>query len=333
MRYNRTNTTATPLLLQAQPWRFFFFWGANMVPMMPSYDKPALSFTAQVALLQQRGLIVEDTAQAESALAGISYYRLSAYWHPFRQRDATGTIRSELIPGTSFFTVLALYEFDRKLRLLVMDALERIEIAIRTAVTYQLGMAYGPFGHENAAHFHPKFDHAEWIRNLRQETTRSSDAFVTHYKTNYTGFPTMPIWMMTELLTLGALSRMYKGMGARDKKVVAAGFDLHPKRVQDWLHVLTSVRNVCAHHSRLWNRELAIRPQAMNEPEWQSPLLPGLDRLFCVLLMLRFLLKQSGNGAAWRDAVNALVSPIAEEPRWRNAMGLSGNWHEHPLWQ
>lgn len=319
--------------MHAQPWRFFFFGGVDMTPVPPPYDKPALSFAEQVALLQKRGLVIDNTAEAEHKLSAISYYRLSAYWYPFRQRDASGVIQSALAPGTSSATVLTLYEFDRKLRLLVMDALERIEIAVRTAVTYQLGKAYGPFGHEERANFHPKFDHAKWIHALRDETSRSSDAFVAHYKANYTGFPAMPIWMTTELITLGALSRMYKGMHGCDKREVAARFNIHPKRLQDWLHVLTYVRNVCAHHSRLWNRELAIRPQAMAEPAWRPPLLPRPDRLYCVLLMLRFLLEQSGNGAAWKEAVNTLLSPIAAEPRWRNAMGLPVNWIEHPLWQ
>lgn len=300
-------------------------------PLSP-FTKPALPFADQVALLQQRGLVIADPLVAEQKLASISYYRLSAYWYPFRLRDAAGLQLSQFEPGTTFESVLALYEFDRELRLLIMDALERVEVAVRTRVTHQLGVAYGPFGHEDPANFHPQFNHVKWIAGLRDETTRSSDAFVGHFQANYAGYPALPIWMTTELISMGSLSFLYKGMTSADKNVVAAAFQLHPKRLQDWLHVLTYVRNVCAHHSRLWNRELSIRPQVMPEPEWQAPLMPRRDRIFCILLMLRYLLAQTGNGVAWRDACNALLLPIVANSRWRAAMGMPATWLHHPFW-
>lgn len=206
------------------------------------------------------------------------------------------------------------------------------QLAIRTAVTYHLGMTYGAFGHEAPNNFHRGFDHGTWLSHLHQETTRSSDAFVSHYQQKYLGFPTMPIWMMTEVISLGSLSRMYKGMEPRDKQAVAAQLNIHHRRLQDWLHVLTYVRNVCAHHSRLWNRTLAIRPVAMSELEWSNPLLPRLDRVFCILLMLRYIMSQTGNGAAWRDECNALLRPIAATPAWCQAMGMGPNWATHPIW-
>lgn len=304
-----------------------------MAPIpLPPYAKSALSFADQIALLQQRGMVIADPAVAEQKLASISYYRLSAYWYPFRLRDGAGNVQDQFEPGTTFESVLALYEFDRLLRLQVMDALERVEVAVRTSVTYRLGMAYGPFGHEDPANFHPQFNHGKWITGLRDETTRSSDAFVEHFQNRYAGFPALPIWMTTELISMGSLSFLYKGMASPDKKAVAADFGLHPKRLQDWLHVLTYVRNVCAHHSRLWNRELAIRSQAMPEPEWSAPLMPRRDRVFCILLMLRYLLSQFGNGVSWRNACNTLLMPIAAVPRWRNAMGMPANWMNHPYW-
>jgi abortive infection bacteriophage resistance protein len=296
------------------------------------YAKPALSYADQALLLKQRGLVIGDDALAASLLARVSYYRLSAYWFPFRRRNANGCLLSAVGPGTHLESVMELYEFDRKLRILVMDALERVEVSIRTAVTYRIGMAYGAFGHESPANFHPKFDHGGWIRKLRDETLRSSDAFVSHFAGRYEEFPALPIWMTTELISLGTLSRLFKGMQPGDKRAVAQPMNLHHRRLQDWLHVLTYVRNVCAHHSRLWNRELAIRPAAMPEPHWNSPLLPRQDRVFCVLLMLRHLLRQFGNGDAWRDQCNALLRPVAANPQLRVVMGMGHDWIDHPHW-
>lgn len=303
---------------------------ASVVPV--AFTKQALAYADQIALLEQRGMVIADHVTAEAVLSRVSYYRLSAYWHPFKMPASAGATSSTLVPGTTFETVVALYDFDRQLRLLVLDALERIEVAIRTAVTYHLGMTYGAFGHVDRNTFHAGFDHGTWLTHLHQETTRSSDAFVSHYKQKYLGFPTMPIWMMTEVISLGSLSRMYKGMLPRDKNAVAAPLNIHPKRLQDWLHVLTYVRNICAHHSRLWNRSLAIRPTAMSEPEWNNPILPRLDRVFCILLMLRYMMRQTGNGAAWRDECNALLQPIAATTQWRQAMGMGPDWTIHPIW-
>jgi abortive infection bacteriophage resistance protein len=297
-----------------------------------SFAKQALSYADQIALLEHRGMVVADHQAAEATLSRVNFYRLSAYWYPFRMPAGTGSTPSTLAPGTTFESVLALYDFDRKLRLLVLDALERVEVAMRTAVTYHLGMTYGAFGHENQSNFHHGFDHATWLAHLHTETYRSSDAFVSHYQQKYLGFPSMPIWMMTEVISLGSLSRMFKGMSNTDKQTIAAPLNIQQKRLQDWLHVLTYVRNVCAHHSRLWNRTLAIRPSAMSEPEWNNPLLPRLDRIFCILLILRYMMRQTGNGTTWRDQCNALLQPIAANTVWRNAMGMSLGWQTHPFW-
>ena len=162
------------------------------------YSKCALSFGEQLALLEQRGLVVPDRPYAIDILSRISYYRLSAYWHPFRMKDADGLRQSHLQPGTTFEDVLSLYEFDRKLRLLVLDALERVEVSIRTAITHCLGIVHGTFAHEDPNNFHPRFDHKAWVVKLHHETHRSSDAFTVHYQASYSGFPRMPVWMMSE---------------------------------------------------------------------------------------------------------------------------------------
>lgn len=89
-----------------------------IVEMPENYTKPPLSFEQQIDQLIGRGLEVSDKARAQKLLSSINYYRLSAYWYPFRIKAADGTISSEIKPDTNFDDVLALYEFDRHLRLL-----------------------------------------------------------------------------------------------------------------------------------------------------------------------------------------------------------------------
>ena len=307
--------------------------------MPDRYTKLALTFSEQLSRLKARGLQWSDDEQALQQLAAISYYRLSAYWYPFRVRDSQGNVTNQFIGGTTLDQVISLYDFDRQLRSLVLDALEHVEIAVRTCLTYHMGHRYGAFGHTDPANFHPKFDHARWLYNLESETERSSDEFIRHYRSKYAGFPTVPVWMLTEVMSFGALSFFYKGLrndrqrGVEDKREVANRFDVHYRRMGDWLHTLTYVRNVCAHHSRLWNRELAIRPDRSREPEWSPPLTPRNDRIFYILLILRHLLRCSGNGDHWATSVTTLLEPVAVEPRYRIAMGMPEKWKEHPLWK
>lgn len=301
------------------------------------YTKPPLSFADQISRLEEKGMSFDDKAYAESRLASISYYRLSGYWYPFRVRNANN-VTNQFEQGTLFGDVLFLYEWDRQLRSLVLDAIERVEIAVRTQFTFHVGHTYGAFGHTNAQNFHPQFKHQGWLNKLESEVLRSNDDFIRHYKSKYTGFPTVPIWMLTEVMSLGALSFGYSGLinnqnkGIEDKKAISQYFNLHHKKLGNWLHTLTYVRNICAHHSRLWNRSLSIRPDKTKDPKWLAPITPRNDRIFYILLILRQFLRVTGNGEDWITNTNQLLAQLAHSARWRSAMGLPEQWREHPLW-
>lgn len=325
------NATQPPRLLTMRNLGGFFS-PIEETFMTEPYLKQALTVEAQVEKLVSRGLIIADAEAAAIKLSCISYYRLSAYSFPFRIRTAQDGVTNQLIAGTTFEQVLALYDFDRALRLLVMDAIERIEIAVRTQLTYHFSLKYGPFGHQEARNFHAKFEHAVWLDNIQSEVTRSSDEFINHYREKYDNFPVLPLWMLTEVMSLGSLSRVYRGLVPDDKRAISNHFGLHHKRLSDWLHTLTYVRNVCAHHSRLWNRELAIRPDQTREPEWSRPITPRNDRVFYVLLMLKHFLNAAGNAADWTAEVNHILTPLAINRQWRAAMGVPDDWINHPIW-
>lgn len=126
---------------------------------MRAYNKPALSLDQQLATLKSRGMQVADEPAALHQLATISYYRLSGYWYPFRQpsSSAGGERLNDFKSPTTFAQIIQLYNFDRELRSLVLEVIERIEVAARTQITYHFGYTHGAFGHVNAANFHPQF--------------------------------------------------------------------------------------------------------------------------------------------------------------------------------
>jgi len=291
------------------------------------YLKQALTFDAQIDLLASRGLIFADHASAVHTLARISYYRLSAYWHPFKRHDDT------FEPGTYLETVVRLYELDRHLRLQVMDSIERIEIALRTAMTYTLCHAFGPYGHCNPANFRANFDHKQWLAKAHIEAQQSREEFVQHFRRKYDGFPDLPLWMATETLPFGSLSRLYAGMRADEQRSIAADYCVHHDVLRSWLHALAYVRNICAHHARLWNRELAIAPELpRRDPRWCPPMTPTNRRVFAVLLVLRQMMAHHRGGGHWQRRVSALIETADLGTASRVAMGLPEGWVEHPLW-
>lgn len=310
------------------------------MPLIP-YTKSPLTFSDQVNHLEQKGMQFKDKAFAERTLANISYYRLSAYWYPFRLRDQATPqcVLDQFEADTVFENALFLYETDRRLRSLIIDAIERIEVSVRTQFTYHIGHTYGAFGYTDKNNFHHKFDHHTWLNRLEGEVHRSKDEFIDHYKNTYQNFPSIPIWMLTEVMSLGSLSFAYQGLkndkhdGIEDKKSIAIHFNIHHKKLGDWLHTLTYVRNICAHHSRLWNRTLSIKPDKTKDANWLPPLTPRNDRIFYILLMLRHLLRATGNGEDWAQLVNQILELLAHNKRWRSAMGMPDNWREHPVWK
>lgn len=297
------------------------------------YPKVALTFADQLELMKTRGLHVGDEQVALEVLRRVSYYRVAGYLFRFR---LPGSDNFE--PGASFDEAVRLYEFDRQLRLLVLDAVERLEVALRTAITYEFGHLYGPFGHVSLVNFAAERragEHANWLATVRAEAGRAQELFVRSYAGKYEGFPDLPIWMASEVMSFGTLSRMLASMKNPDQRAVARHFDVHQAVLPGWFHALSVVRNRCAHHSRLWNWQLGVTPRRItNSPAWNRQVLRHANRTFYVLLVIRKLLRSAGDGHidTWRDSVTELLRPILAMPRYQDEMGAHRHWEADPLW-
>ncbi|MFK5948469.1 MAG: Abi family protein [Methylococcales bacterium] len=206
-------------------------------------------------------------------------------------------------------------------------------MALRTSITYTLSHTYGTFSHTQAANFRSNFRHNQWLARVEQDAASSQEDFIRHYRNKYQGFPRLPIWMATEVITLGALSRLYEGMLKLDQDAVASDYNIQPAVLRTWLRTLTYIRNLCAHHARLWNRQLSVAPEMpRHDVRWQAPLTPTNRRLFAVLLILRQMMHHHHQGLHWQQCVTQLLEPISEKAYWRTAMGLPDDWQAHPLW-
>ena len=273
---------------------------------------------------------IPDHAELMRQLEAVGYYRLCSYWHPFKQAD------SSFIPGTSFRTVWKRYVFDRQLRLAVMDAVERVEVSVRTVLVTELAMLHGAFAHLNPVHF-PTADpqrHTRFVEELRAEAQRSREQFVEHFKATYDEFPDLPIWAAAETMTFGSMFTLFAMSGNRIQKRVARRYGLGGPVLFSWLQTLNYIRNICAHHARLWNRELAIKPlipYASNSPDWHNPQTVANNRAFVVLTVLNCMLCQIATQSAWRMRLYSLFDRFPDIPL--ASMGIAPNWRDHVLWK
>jgi abortive infection bacteriophage resistance protein len=296
--------------------------------VMDKYTKPPLFLSQQVDLLKSRGLVVKSQSKAEVFLGQVNYYRFSAYCLPFE------ISRHELKKGVTFEEVRELYEFDRRLRFLIDEALELIEIAIRSAVAYHLSHKYGPFVHEDSSKFYTGFNHAIWISKVHDETERSTETFITHYRNKYDGFPAIPIWMVVETMSFGGLSKLIHNLLRADQIEISKKFRLHSAVLTSWLHTFTYIRNICAHHSRLWNRELAITMILPRAKFWDEV---HPKRVISVVLAINYLISQLSPGDhirdLWRKEIEELFNSKINVSNFLEAMGIKSDLKSHALWK
>lgn len=332
--------------------------------MQPS--KPFLTIDEQVALLRARGMRVPDDEVAAQWLRAVGYYRLSGYWHPFWDPSTRAAV-DQFSADTDFDEVVGLYEFDRHLKNRMLSAIERIEVAMRSQVGHTLGR-YGPMAHLDAANFDARFvakaDHMQWLATAfnRVQRMRSKDPFVEHHFKNYHG--RIPIWVLTEVLDFSDLSKIYAGMHASDKDEIADWFGVidtapaTPKRgtsayrrrqrnkaasntgpghiLENWLEQLTIVRNICAHHARVWNRTLlpigTPRLAAMDAFTGLPPEQSG--HMYGAICVSGFLLRTTSPGNTWIGQLHELVDRSFRDFRHRTTseMGFPQQWRDLPLW-
>ncbi len=299
------------------------------------FCKPPLKVSDQIALLKKRGMAVIDDARATRVLSHINYYRLRAYWMPFEAPDAQRPVAGEHLfrLGTDFDQVVSVYVFDRKLRVLLLEAIERVEIAIRTHWAQILAESYGAHAYLDSSHFHKSHIYDACLASLDEELARSKETFVQHYKNKYSRPSRPPIWAICELLTLGQLSKWLGNIKLRqDRQAIAARLSLDEVVVCAFAHHLTHVRNLCAHHSRIWNRKLTF---TMTLPKRPSALFSQFSqaeerRIYNTLVMLAWCIKVISPDTTWPSRVKELLATRTSSEL--KAMGSHADWATRAPW-
>lgn len=292
------------------------------------FNKTPKTINEQIQLLQSRGMQIDDLDQARHYLSHINYYRLGGYWLPFEADHQTHQFQT----GTHFDAVIRLYDFDRELRLLVLDAIERIEVSFRTQWAYWMAHNHGSHSYQD-----PKLarQHRYWKSNmdsLKGEISRSDELFIEHYQAKYTEPSLPPVWSVSEIMSLGLLSRWFKNLRPmQTRKAISNMYQLDNKVLESIMHHLTQVRNLCAHHSRLWNRKFTITLKLPKNPSLLATNfnLSEPRRLYNTLVILVWLLNIVSPLSSWKTRLVTLLDSYQID---LSQMGFSSNYHSYPIW-
>ena len=293
------------------------------------YKKPALTYHQQVEKLKARGLKINNEKKAIHLLEMLSYYRLSGYWYPLLSDKVKEVFRVD----SCFETAFNFYKFDRELRMLVSRELEKIEIAIRSMIIYSFSHQFGPKWYFDELNFLNKQKLKETRRRIKKVFQKSDEEFVVSFRRRYSdSLP--PSWIMLEVTSFGVLSSLFNNFRhGRDKRKIPESFGLSSKVFASWLHCLVYIRNLCAHHCRLWNRTFSISPITPKgtQKQWLINRPLKSNKTYFVLSMIIYLINIIDPKNSFTKSVRELVKRYPEVKT--NHMGFPENWQDEPIWQ
>ncbi len=303
----------------------FLYIMNNKIPFQKTFTRAH----ELVSLLQSRGLLIDDNKEAERYLEYIGYYRLSAYMYPLLQMPKE---QHRYKPNSSFNQVMMLYRFDKKLRLLIFNEIEKIEVAVRsTIVNIGSDMIANPFWMTDSRNFidAKKFRHT--MDMIDAELHRSREDFIAHFRQTYSdAYP--PAWILAEILPFGVITNIFSNINvARIKKSIARRFGLQVAPFESWLTIVTLTRNSCCHHARVWNKQNSIRPMLPHRLTGSWITLPtDALRIYFNLCIIKYFLNIISPNNDMKDKIDALFSAYPSIDI--TAMGFPRGWETEPLW-
>ncbi|GHU94331.1 CAAX amino protease [Clostridia bacterium] len=278
--------------------------------------KRATTLDEQIAKMREHGCTIGDESACREFLRNVNYYRLTAYFLPFREQN------HKYSAGTSFERIKGIYELDQKLRAAIFAAVEEIEICMRSRFAYYHAHKYGSLGYLNPVNFNDRHQHERFLKQTNDELSRNQNTlFVKHHQKKYEG--KFPIWAIIELFSLGMLSHFYADMPLDDRKAIAADFRTKEPYLVSWLQVLTVLRNTCAHYGRLYFMNFSKIPKFPKHLQ-----MPPTRSLFHQILTLKLL---TPNPAAWNNTFLPQLAALTEEYASHISpehIGFADNWKD-----
>lgn len=272
-----------------------------------------------------------DEDKAESYLMNIGYHRLSAYIFPFYKIPKSNLVLKD---GTTFEQVMTLYRFDKKLRIVLFNEIEKIEVAIRSVLAnigcQELGDKYWI---TKAEYFANNDKFRQTLAVIEKELAASKEEYIESFRQNYIeDYP--PAWMITEGLSFGNLNYIYSNIASnRLRKLIAEYFGLKPQVFTSWLTVLANLRNMCCHHARVWNRDFMLNPAEPRKASkvWIDTSKLDKKKLFYRLCIIRYFLSAVSPNNNFNEKIADILFYFPSIDI--TAMGFCKDWKIASLWR
>ena len=299
------------------------------------FEKLPFTIEEQIQRLKERGLIITDDDNAVHYLSHISYYRLGEYWHSM-QSDKVNHIFKE---NSKFKDAIALYQFDSELKILLFDIIEKIEISLRTKLIYHLSHEFNPWWFQNFELFIDSKALVKTLSSLEEELERTKEITIkNHFKNHKDDLRFPPAWKSLEQTNFGSLSKLYGNLknNTKSKDTIASELGaVNHTFLPSWLQSIAQIRNYCAHHSRLWNKNLPGSPKLLSNPPFKwiedVPKQHEFQKLYVHLCIMKYLLDRIQPENNFCERLNNLLVKYPNvDP---NALGLKANWQNENLWK
>ena len=283
-----------------------------------------LSVAEQVDFLLRSGITIQNRDEAERILSHVSFHRLRGYWEPLYARPESGAAVSGH-EGVTFADIMERYNFDHDLRKLMMDAFDHIEISLRTRCAYVLAYECGEgrFAYRDSTLFGKL--HTENLDALRNGYIKFAGK-----KYDYL-FDYCPIWSIAETMSFGQLSTWYFDTRRPARCAVAVCYEMAENVLKSLLPHLRTIRNMCAHYERLWDRTLVSRSKTPNRMGYNKE--TGLifshgarNKIYNALVMVAYLISRINPNTEWHHRLVDLLNRYDSTPL--DAMGFPADWEQ-----
>lgn len=314
-----------------------------------SYEKKPLSIKEQVEKLQSRGLVIDDEELAAKYLSNISYYRLRAYTYPFQNNSDPEKFHEFVRKDINFKDIIDLYCFDRRLRFLIFNALEKVEVALRSKISQHYSEA------TSDSHWYmdeslfkddaymkdgkSEYKYNKLMEDIEEEVDRSQEEFIKHYYRRYSSPNMPPSWMVLEVVSLGSLSRLYELLVKDDqKKAIAKELGLNKVDIlENWMHAFSNLRNCCAHHSRIWNRRFVVNLQLPTNANYtfldrNTIASTKRNKLFAYMCCIKYVLDIVSPNNDFYTNLQGLIAQGGTLLSLKD-MGFPDNWRHLGVWK
>lgn len=301
---------------------------------MREYDKAPTTIEEQISLLSRRGLIIDSEKDLAEWLECVSYYRLRGYTHPFQKPNDD----HRFVRPFSLTDLKNRYEYDRRLRLHLIDGIDHIEVLLRTQLGLHMATTEGPLWYENRTLFRNAGKHREDLLHIDREINRASEVFLAHFFRNYDTPNRPPSWMVLEVLSFGTISKLFENLRQKQdgKKAILRRFGFGSgggDHLSSWLKSLVTVRNHCAHHARIIDRKMVHTPRyapKLRGDTWHKEW-PDSRRVYTIVTIVAVILETIPGGDDWkREAVELLKNPTGVS---LDEMGVPATWEDEPVWK